>query len=211
MPTHLTMAMLSHFPRAASPDSIALDLGCGAAVHRAVLEHAGFQWAGVDHMAAEAALLADAHSLPFEDSSVEFILTIAVLEHIRYPFVAMAEAFRVLKPGALMIGTVAFLEPFHGDSHYHHTHLGTLNTLRHAGFDVSILSVDPAWSVLDAQAKMILFPRMPAIAQRATVSPLRLAHKLWWRLARRANPQWTEARRTRDTAGAFGFVAYRPV
>jgi len=57
------------------------------------------------------------------------------------------------------IGTVACLEPFHGDSYYHRTHLGTLNTLRIGRFDVEHVAPAVDWSGLQAQATMRgLFP-----------------------------------------------------
>ena len=210
VPTHLTPTLLSHFPKG-HPGALALDLGCGTGNHRAVIERAGFEWLGLDYFDPAAPVLGDAHSLPLESESVDFIMTIAVLEHLRYPFVAISEAYRVLKPGGRMIGTVAFLEPFHMDSHYHHTHLGTLNTLRFAGFAVETVAPDASWRVLQAQAHMVLFPKLPPKVGRVLVAPLDLIHRGWWRLAAIVSPRASRTLRVRHTTGAFTFIASKPV
>jgi SAM-dependent methyltransferase len=206
VPHHLCRELISYFPRAKGPTSMALDLGCGAAIHREVCEQAGYQYVGLDYGAEQAPLLGDAHALPFRDDSFEFVLSIAVLEHLRYPFVALREVHRVLQPGKLFIGTVAFLEPFHDNSYYHHTHLGTLSALQHAGFRVEQVTPSATWPVLTAQASMGLFPKMPKPLARSVVLPVQALHRLWWGVAEllgKAEPATRVCRMT----GAFYFIA----
>jgi SAM-dependent methyltransferase len=207
--SHLSEEMLDRFPRARSGNSLALDLGCGSGVHRAVCERAGFQWVGLDYSFESAPIWGDAHALPFADNSFEFIVSVAVLEHIRYPFVMLQEARRVLKPGGLLLGTVSFLEPFHGNSYYHHTYLGTLSGLLQAGFDVEEIAPS-AGTVLGAQADMALFPRAPRSVQHALVAPLDALHRLWWRAGRIVDPSRSENERLQRTTRAFIFAVTRP-
>lgn len=213
VPWHLTPQLLSHFPRARSATSFALDLGCGSGLHRFVCEQAGYRWVGLDYTADRAPILGDGHALPFANESFEFVLSIAVLEHIQYPFVVGREVLRVLKPGGLYIGTVAFLEPFHGNSYYHHTHLGTYNTLRSAGFGVEYVGPNAAWSGLKAQASMGgLFPRMPEALGHAVVWPIEMLHRTWWKMGRLASrrPNASEQMRLVTNTGAFEFIARKP-
>jgi SAM-dependent methyltransferase len=207
IPFHLSSELLSWFPRASGPEALALDLGCGTAPHRGVCERAGYTHVGVDYEGDAAAVLADAHCLPFEDQSFDFVLSIAVLEHVRYPFVFMREVARVLRPGGTFIGTVAFLEPFHARSYYHHTHLGLIHCLVHAPLECVALGPVRSWPALRALGEMALFPPLPPPLTRILVSPLQAMHRLWWGVAGLVRPRATDARRRTWTAGAFEFVA----
>jgi SAM-dependent methyltransferase len=212
VPRHLSHELLSHLPRATRDSSIALDLGCGDGRHREVCEQAGFRYVGLDWDSPGAGLWGDAHALPFQDGSVELVLAIALLEHVRHPEVVAREVRRILQPRGRWIGTVAFLEPFHDRSYFHHTHLGLAAVLLEAGFEVDQVAPSPAWTVLRAQASLALFPRLPRPLARALVAPLDWLHRGWWRaLYRRSDPTARrEPTRLLKTSGAFTFLAQRP-
>jgi SAM-dependent methyltransferase len=204
----LSAELASYFPVAKDKQSFMLDLGCGSTLHRPLCERAGFKYIGLDYNSLEATVLGDAHSLPFEDESLDFVLSIAVLEHLRYPFIALSEVHRVLKKQGKFIGSVAFLEPHHGDSFYHFTHLGLINCLEYAQFRIEQVAPTPKWDVLTAQASMALFPKMPLILIQLMLAPLRAAQSIWWKIGSSLYP------RARDlinnsirTAGAFEFIA----
>ena len=171
-----------------------------------VCEQAGFEWVGLDYDAAQAPILGDGHALPFKDATFEVILCVTVLQYIRYPFVMMREAYRALKPRGKIIGTVAFLEPSHGTSFYHHSHLGTLNSLQHAGFKVEKLAPSKEWTVLMALAHMGLFYGLPKPISQAIVWPLQSLHQLWWKAGGLATGKNLEDLRIRNFTGSFTFV-----
>ncbi len=211
IPLHLTEELISYFPKTEQNGDIMLDLGCGKAIHREVCRHTGFEYLGFDYSLPDALILGDAHSLPFKDNSFGFVLSIAVLEHIQYPFVMMKEAYRGLKPGGKFIGTVAFLEPLHGVSFYHHTHLGTFNSLQFAGFKIEHIAPSAKWSGLTALASMKLFPRLPRFISELLIFPLYLLHRIWWKLgylithSNRASEKF----RILNITGAFSFIAHK--
>jgi len=209
VPHHLSRELMSYFPKANRKDSIMLDLGCGDTIHRQVREQAGFSYVGLDYDNTRAPILGDAHVLPFQNESFEFLLSIAVLEHIQFPFVMIREANRVLKPGGIFIGTVAFLEPFHQNSFYHHSPLGTVNTLLYGGFEIVHIAANVNWSVFAAQAGMstgTLFPRVP---RWLSSNIILLPHRFWIlfrRLARLIKPN-SLSQAANYISGAFYFVA----
>jgi SAM-dependent methyltransferase len=61
-------------------------------------------------------LVADAHDMHMvADNSVDFVASVSVLEHVRYPQKVMKEIFRILKPGGIVYINVPFVFPFHAD------------------------------------------------------------------------------------------------
>jgi SAM-dependent methyltransferase len=56
----------------------------------------------------------DIESLPFENNSIDAIICLEVLEHVKNPFKAAEEIKRVLKPGGLLLLTTPFLLGYHG-------------------------------------------------------------------------------------------------
>lgn len=53
------------------------------------------------------------HNLAFDDNSIGTMILLDTMEHVRYPFTAMAEVHRVLKPGGVLIMTSVMLCPIH--------------------------------------------------------------------------------------------------
>ena len=70
----------------------------------------------------DAALLdvvADAHRLPFDDATFDFVFSLAVFEHLHSPWLAAQEIARVLRPGGRVYTLCAFMQSLHGyPSHY---------------------------------------------------------------------------------------------
>lgn len=190
-------------------DSLVLDLGCGNAQNRPYLEAAGYRYVGVDYSSANADLLGDAHRLPFEDGTFSLVVAMAVLEHLHHPYLAVAEIHRVLSPGGRFVGSVAFQEPYHSRSYFHHSHLATRAVLESV-FDHVEVGVSDDWDVLRAHAKSSLFPGLPRTVRTRLLWPASLLSRfLWWlrRRVRRTSPSPTA--RASTVAGAFRFVADR--
>lgn len=62
-------------------------------------------------------LLADAHCLPFKDTSFDCVWITAVLEHVLEPHVVVEQIHRVLKPGGLIYAETPFMVQVHEGPH----------------------------------------------------------------------------------------------
>jgi SAM-dependent methyltransferase len=100
-----------------------LDIGCADRWVERELQPA-CQYVGLDHPAtgrlmygARPDLFADAARLPFADASMDVVVMLEVLEHLRFPREALAEAARVLRPGGRLLLSMPFLYPIHDAPH----------------------------------------------------------------------------------------------
>lgn len=62
-------------------------------------------------------IVCDIHRLPFKDNSIDAVMSLAVLEHVREPALVLKEVHRVLKPGGRVFSVIPFMQPFHASPH----------------------------------------------------------------------------------------------
>jgi SAM-dependent methyltransferase len=96
-------------------------------------------------------IVAPAEQIPLADESMDAVISSAVLEHVRNPWLAAREIARVLKPGGAIYVAVPFLQPRHGyPNHYFNMTADGLASL-FPGFEVEwhevIDSLHPIWSL----------------------------------------------------------------
>ncbi len=140
----------------AKGDQKLLNIGCGTGEDKKFLEDQGYCTYGLDVYPGDYTdVIGDGHKLPFLNHTFDVVTAIAVLEHLHTPSQAVAEINRVLKADGYFIGSVAFLEPFHGDSYYHFTHLGLCHLLESQGFIVEDLSV--GWDVVQSIGSKLMY------------------------------------------------------
>jgi len=100
-----------------------------------------------------ALLICDAHDLPFPDQYFDFVIAVAVLEHVADPGRCVAEIWRVLKTGACVYAATPFLQPVHLGAYdfTRFTYLGHRRLFRWFDDEASGMALGPgaalAWSV----------------------------------------------------------------
>ncbi|MBU1147064.1 MAG: class I SAM-dependent methyltransferase [Candidatus Omnitrophica bacterium] len=63
-------------------------------------------------------IIADAHFLPFKNESFDIVYSIAVLEHVKKPWIVADEITRVLRSGGYLVLEVPFLNVIHDEHDY---------------------------------------------------------------------------------------------
>jgi len=88
-------------------------------------------------------IIADAHCLPFKDRCFEVVYSIAVIEHLKRPWVAMDEIARVLRSGGHVVLEVPFLNVIHAEQDYFRfTDKGIRSLLDEKRFEIIFEQVD---------------------------------------------------------------------
>jgi SAM-dependent methyltransferase len=84
----------------------------------------------------EVDLIADCTRLPYADGTVDAVLSMTVLEHLEHADLFLAEAYRVLKPGGVILCGAPFIYGFHASPHdyYRWTKAGLQSFHEKAGF-----------------------------------------------------------------------------
>lgn len=201
------------------PRSIVLDLGCGEGkAQRSVTRaNSGVVWIGVDlpsspevdlrSSARDRLVSFDGVELPFRSSSIDCILSMQVLEHVRHPEPLLREVSRVLKPGAPFAGTTSNLEPYHSFSLWNFTPYGFVTIARDAGLEVVEMrpGIDGP-TLIERQIR----GRPPEMSKYFSSTSPRNSEFLDWGRDTRRRPALVNNRML-QFSGHFGFLTRRPL
>jgi SAM-dependent methyltransferase len=117
-----------------------LDYGCAEAPYRGLLG-AGVEYVGADLPGNPRAsiLIEPDGRLPSEDASFDAVLSTQVLEHVEDPALYLAESFRVLRPGGLLLLSTLGVFVYHPDpvDYWRWTSAGLRRQVAAAGFEVT--------------------------------------------------------------------------
>lgn len=88
-------------------------------------------------------VVADAMRLPFGNESIDVVITQETLEHVRCPDIALAEIYRVLKPGGTLFCQLPFVIGYHPGPYdfYRFSREGIVALVERAGFKPTRVSV----------------------------------------------------------------------
>lgn len=196
------------------PGMTVLDLGAKSNRDKALVESLGGRYIAIEIAAADAMILGDAHAIPLLDQSVDVVMSMSVFEHLKNPYLAAQEVWRVLKPGGHFIGIVGFLESIHGlphGSYFHHSYLGIYTLLTASHFAVHYLATFAGWSAIHAISRAML-PGVPKRLAYLIIAPLRLMQNVLWYLygLKSGNVAVARATRNRILSASVHFVATKP-
>ncbi len=135
----LTAALQQAIAGSVQPGTRLLDFGCGTMPYRAMVEACGARYTGADFgTEAEVAITPDGR-IAQPDGSVDAVLSVQVLEHVRDLDRYFAEAARVLAPdGRLILSTHGtWLYHPHPEDHRRWTRTGLIHDIETRGFTVT--------------------------------------------------------------------------
>lgn len=118
-----------------SKDKIAINLGSGnSKIFESVINVDIFDYENVD-------IVCDIENLPFKDKSIDIVINIAVLEHVKNPEKVVKEIFRVLKENGFIYTGFPFIQGFHA-SPYDYNRV-TFEGIKYLHKDFEKISIAP--------------------------------------------------------------------
>jgi SAM-dependent methyltransferase len=124
--------------RALAPGARVLDVGAGDAPYRELFD--AQRYMTLDHSetlhAGRLDIIGAADSIPVDDASFDAVVCTQVLEHVAEPERALAEFFRVLVPGGVLLATVPFVWEEHElpNDYFRYTSRGIHHLMCRTGF-----------------------------------------------------------------------------
>ena len=121
-----------------------LDIGCGSRSYEPVFEGQVSHYVGVDLPsgpyvgAPRPDVYGRCEALPIRGGAVDTALAISVMNYLPEPEALVAEAWRVLKPGGILIAEFTQMRPHDPKLHdyFRYTSEGAAWLLEHAGFEI---------------------------------------------------------------------------
>jgi SAM-dependent methyltransferase len=123
----------------------------------------------------EVDVIADCTCLPFAESSVDGVISMAVLEHVPNPEDFLKEASRVLKPGGFIVTGVPFMQGFHASPNDYYRWTGKGLEVVHQRWGFSMVSIDPIGG--PTSSLLWIFQEWLAVLLSFGIGPL---YYFWW-------------------------------
>lgn len=200
----LQKSLRAHIAERARPGVTALDFGCGSSPYAPLIETAGARYLGADFDPGATVRISADGRLAATDASVDLVLSIQVLEHVRDLATYFAEAKRVLRPGGWMVLSThgSWLYHPHPEDHRRWTREGLVNDIEAHGFEVvgcESLVGPLAWTTMLRLTGAAFVLRKIPLVGRALTALLALVMNVRAWLEDLVTPKWV----TRDNACVY--------
>jgi len=142
-----------------------MDIGCGNRPYQNLFPQVD-SYVGIDRQNPEADVIAQASRLPIRSDSIDVVLCNQVIEHDPRPDQILAEIFRILKTGGLLILSAPQMGRLHGEpeDYYRFTKWGLNYLLTHEGFEIEVM--EPHGGIFRALGSHLNFFLMDRVGNR---------------------------------------------
>ena len=130
-----------------------LDLGCGDKPYASLFYLTEkSRYIGIDIIKGQSDVIASGEYLPFQDEVFDSAVCLQTLEHVREPKALLNEAYRVLKPGGVLLLTTPFMWGVHSEpyDYFRYTPYGIEYLAKQAGFIAERVIADTGFWLLMA-------------------------------------------------------------